>query len=100
MNLDESLEIKKNEKKVLEEEDVKEGAPEVTSKRKKLRVSDIAIVKPLHLEPNSLPFELVLVRHGQSEGNEAHHRSKKGKCCDEWFVLHTTLHFIQHQRCC
>jgi len=79
--MDESLEIKKHEKKVLEEEDEKEEAPEVNHvhKRKKLRVSDIAMLKPLHLsEPFQLPFELVLVRHGQSEGNEAHHRSKKG----------------------
>lgn len=70
-------ERKKTVKRVVFDEELEEQKkhPETPKKKKKLR--DVLKIPPT-IEEKQLPLELVLVRHGQSEGNEAHHRSKKG----------------------
>jgi NAD+ kinase len=46
---------------------------------RKLRISDLIRIAPkTQLDVGQWPFELVLVRHGQSEGNEAVSRSEHG----------------------
>lgn len=76
-------ERKKTEKRLIvdvdEIEQQQPSAPLTPRKKKKLAdvLKNSAIPHNLTVD-HQLPLELVLVRHGQSEGNEAHHRSKKG----------------------
>eukprot|EP01113_Clastostelium_recurvatum_P032405 TRINITY_DN4166_c0_g1_i1.p1 TRINITY_DN4166_c0_g1~~TRINITY_DN4166_c0_g1_i1.p1 ORF type:complete len:346 (-),score=81.51 TRINITY_DN4166_c0_g1_i1:25-1062(-) len=74
--LDALPEEKKTEKKIIHDE---EDDHRVTKEKRKRSLYDhVKVLDPPPAPHDAWPYELVLVRHGQSEGNEAQSRSKKG----------------------
>lgn len=71
-------EKKKTEKRVVFDQEIEEAKKHPETPRKKKKLTDVAKPAPIPEDHQHLPLELVLVRHGQSEGNEAHKLSKRG----------------------
>eukprot|EP01112_Ceratiomyxa_fruticulosa_P021756 TRINITY_DN7777_c0_g1_i1.p1 TRINITY_DN7777_c0_g1~~TRINITY_DN7777_c0_g1_i1.p1 ORF type:complete len:412 (-),score=78.75 TRINITY_DN7777_c0_g1_i1:372-1607(-) len=74
-------EEKKTQKKIIRDSDDEVTlSPLLHPHKKKKRISEVfaKYLDPPDAQHDGWPYELVLVRHGQSEGNEAQSRSKKG----------------------